>query len=126
VPIVVNALVQALAPLLPLHVRTAEFTDPTLTLTGAVWSLAVTCPWVWRRADGSTVDWADPATADEVWDLCGLDIVGVPASSTQPVDPAFLLSDGGRLDVVVDSDWDPWILRHERLNVVFVGEGPLS
>jgi hypothetical protein len=123
---VVNALVEALAPLLPLRVRTAEFTDPTLILTSEVWSLAVTCAWVWRRTDGSTVDWADPTTADEVWDLCGLDIIGVQATSTESVDPVFCLSDGGRLDVVVDSDWDPWTFRHEQLNVVFVGEGPLS
>jgi hypothetical protein len=44
VPTVVNALVEALAPLLPLRVRTAEFTDPTLIVTGEVWSLVVTCP----------------------------------------------------------------------------------
>src|SRR5450631_4929750 len=43
VPTVVNALVVTLAPLMPLRVRTAEFTDPTLILTGEVWSLAVTC-----------------------------------------------------------------------------------
>jgi len=81
-------------------------------------------PWVWLRADGSTVDWADPTTADEAWDLCGLDIIGVHATSTKSVDPVFFLSDGGQLDVVVDSDWDPWTFRHEQLNVVFVGEGP--
>jgi hypothetical protein len=125
VPTVVKALAQALAPLLPLRLRTAAFTYPTLTLTGELWSLAVTSPWVWRRAEGSTVDWADPTAADAIWDLCGLDITGVKAVSTKPVDPAFLFSDGGRLDVVVDSDWDPWVCRHEQLNVVFVGEGPL-
>jgi hypothetical protein len=117
-----TALVSALQPLLPLPIEAVEFHAGTLTVIGERWSLNLIGEWT-RHRDGVVVtDATQPAAGDAVWDLCGLQLVGVrfpdPAFDG---DCSFVLS-GESLDVRSDrSGWETWIYRHDDLDVVYVG-----
>jgi len=122
---VVDALVAAARPLLPLRVRTAEYTDPIpFVMEGDWWSFAISCPWTWERPDQPDVADGDEHAADGVWDLCGLDIVAVTPALSSSVEFSLGLSDGGRLVIKPDTDWEPWSFQHDDLTMVFVGTGP--
>ena len=69
------------------------------------------------------VDWCDDAAEDEVWDLCGLDMLGVVPGSAEPSAVSFGLSDGSTLAALSDgTTYEPWTLRHDDLPIVFVRE----
>lgn len=119
-----TSLSAALQPLVPLRVRQVECQDgTTLSVVGDEWSLNVVGDWAWRRGEVLVAAAGQPDVEDVVWDLCGLDLVGLhfpdPAFAG---DCSFTLSDG-RLDVCSDrTGWDTWTFRHEALNVVYVGQ----
>jgi hypothetical protein len=119
-----TSLMTALQPLLPLRIREVEFHDrTTLTVVGDEWSLNLLGDWAWRRGEAMVTDAEQPEAEDAVWDLCGLDLVGLhfPDPSFAG-DCSFTLSDGS---IVVRSDrtgWDTWTFRHEALAVVYVGQ----
>ena len=107
-----------IASRLPLHIDEAEFSDPTLLVSGQDWTLAVTCPW--RITNGSVVEvsWTSKDAADRVWDLIGQTIVAIRDEGR---DPMFALSGGAQLEIFSDTDTDPWVLRFDRQTFV----GPL-
>ena len=117
-----TALAHALPPLLPLRIEAVECHAGTLTVIGDRWSLNLIGEWTWHRDRVVVTDSGQPTAADAVWDLCGLQLVGVrfrdPAFEG---DCSFLLSDGS-LDVRSDrSGWETWTYRHGDLDVVYVG-----
>ena len=119
---VLSELILALTPQLPLRVRGAAWSDPTLTLTGDEWALAINCPWRVVAAHGVSVYPSSPTAPDDVWYLIGLDVVELkPLLGRLPVDPVLVFSDSRRLEVFCDSDWDPWIFRHGALPITYVG-----
>jgi len=120
---VVQSLALALEPLVPLHVRAIEYEDPTLVVLGERWSLAITCPWVWRHEGEVKAGWGEPFAADAVWDLCGLSFVAVQSRDRQGArEVSFVLSDGGFLELTPGDGWDSWSFQHDDLDQVFVGQ----
>ena len=120
----IDELGAAIARRSPLKVDAVEYTDPTSTLIGHAWSLAITCPWQLRHGSGA-VRWDDDAVEDALWDLIGHSIVDVRVRSPRSLhDPAFVLTDGFVIEIEADSDLDPWVLHLDKH--VFVGMGPPS
>ena len=116
----IEQLRREIGPMLPLTIKEAAFTDPTLTLVGDDW--AFSSPSAWRVIKGGVLDfgWSSADAPDLVWDLVGLSIVSVASQS--PVmrgDPAFELSDGRWLEIFSDHAVDPWAMRLP--NITFVG-----
>lgn len=119
----VTSLATALRPLLPLRVQQAELhSGTTLTVTGDGWSLNLLGDWKWCRGEVVVTDAQQPDAEDAVWDLCGLDVVGLRfPNPTFEGDCSFILSDGS-LDVRSDrSGWETWTYSHEALDAVYVG-----
>lgn len=123
-PDATTSLTTALRPLLPLRIRQVEFHDgTTLTILGDEWSLNLLGEWAWRRGEVYVTSAEQPNAEDVVWDLCGLDLVGLDFPDPMFAgDCSFDLCDGS-LDVRSDrSGWDTWIFRHEDLPLVYVGQ----
>jgi len=92
----------------PLRVSEVDYTDPSLTLSGAGWSLNIMCPWRVRERGILWVSCSEPGREDKLWDLIGHDIIDVvPAHG---VDPVFVMSADLRLEILADTDVDPWAL----------------
>jgi hypothetical protein len=117
-----TSLTVALQHLVPLRIGTVEFQHGSLTVIGERWSLAVVGQWVWRREGVLLTGWDQPAAEDAVWDLCGVELLGVDFPDPSFAgDCSFGLADG-TLDVRSDrSGWETWTFRHDNLDVVFVG-----
>lgn len=111
-----------LEPLLPLRITTVEFHYGTLVVVGEKWSLALLGDWTWRRDGVAVTDWEQPTAEDAVWDLCGLELIGVHfPDPAYDGDCSFILSDGS-LDVRSDRNgYETWTYRHQDLDVVHVG-----
>lgn len=108
----IEELNSALQPLLPLKIGWVEYTDPVLTLGGDGWSLSLACPW--RLVSGTSVvsAWDDVDVEDSSWDLVGHQITNAGSRIEENrEDPAFSLTGELRLEVLADSDLDPWVLR---------------
>jgi hypothetical protein len=117
-----SQLILTLAPHLPMRIRSAAWSDPTLTVAGDEWALAITSPWRIATPQGVSVYPSSPTALDDVWDLIGLDVVELePLLNSLPVDPVLVFSDSRRLEVFCDSDWDPWYFRHDALPMTYVG-----
>src|SRR5262245_47165830 len=117
-----TTLALAVEPLMPLQIRAVEYHYPTLVAIGERWSLALLGEWAWLRDGVVVTDWDHPTAEDAVWDLCGLELIGVhfpdPAFDG---DCSFSLSDGS-LEVRSDrSGYETWTFTHDDLEVVFVG-----
>lgn len=98
--------------LLPMKIREAEFTDPSLIITGDDWSFTAMCAWRVIQSRRLVFGWSHPDATDLIWELCGQSIISVgPQSKLMPGDPAFELSQGGWLEVFADHATDPWALR---------------
>ncbi|MCF6379070.1 hypothetical protein L2K70_15745 [Nocardioides KLBMP 9356] len=114
-------LAAAAQPLLPLRIRAVEFQDPMVVVMGERWSLALLGPWAWTRASTVEVDWRDDDAEHRVWDLCGMDVLGVVPGTAEPA-VSFRLSDGSSLSALPDdTTYEQWTFRHHDLAVVFVG-----
>ncbi len=117
-----TSLATALQPLLPLRIGAVELNYPSLVVVGERWSVALLAEWTWRRDSVVVTDWDTPRAEDVVWELCGLELLGV--SFPDPAydgDCSFTLSDGA-LDVRSDrSGYESWTFRHDDLDIVFVG-----
>lgn len=99
--------------------------DPTLTLLGDGWSLAITCPWQVTDGQSRMFGWDDPEVGNYAPRLLHRTITDVRQRSIDaPSDPAFVLSGGLVLEIAADSDLDPWVLILP--TEVFVGFGPSS
>jgi hypothetical protein len=108
----IDDLREALRPLLPLRIEWLEYQDPVLTVGGDDWSLALVCPWRLQRAGTTVTAWDLEGVEDASWDLVGHQINRVERRKAGEDEyPAFELSDGLRLEVIADSDVDPWVLR---------------
>ena len=118
----VTSLAVAVQPLLPLHIRAVEFQHPTLVVAGERWSLTLLGGWHWLRGGLIVTGWHHSAAEDLVWDLCGLELVGVRfPDPTFDGDCSFSLSLGS-LEVRSDrSGYETWTFSHDDLDVVFVG-----
>lgn len=109
-----------LSSMLPLTIKEATFTDPTLTLAGDGWAFSSPSAWRVIKAGILEFGWSSPDAADLVWDLCGLSIISVaPQSFAMTGDPSFELSDGRRLEIFSDHAIDPWSMQLP--NMTFVG-----
>jgi hypothetical protein len=96
----------------PLRIDEVDYVEPTVTLMGRDWSLAVTCPWRLVRGSTTLVAWNDTTVADQIWELVGTAVIDVRTWSTHhPNDPAFVLTSSDRVELEADSDLDPWVLR---------------
>lgn len=118
------SLTTALQPFLPLRIRQVELhAGTTLTVVGDDWSLNLLGEWSWRKGEVRVTDAEQPDAADAVWDMCGLDLVGLHfPNAAFAGDCSFALSDGC-LEVWSDrTGWDTWIFRHKALDVVYVGQ----
>ncbi|MBB5800583.1 hypothetical protein F4560_000351 [Saccharothrix ecbatanensis] len=96
---------------LPLTVDQASWgDDEVLILSGAEWSLAVTC--AWRVVGGHLLfGWESEDARALVARLAGLDVVGCEVQSTfLPVDPRFLLADGTALELFAAHHLEPWVM----------------
>lgn len=117
------SLIAKVAKQLPLRISTVEWTDPTLVLAGQGWSLSLTCPWRAVTPQGSAFGWDSPDVEDRAWDLIGAEVISVVRQASGAfADPAFVLSNGVILEVLSDSELDPWNLRVEGVTVL----GPLQ
>lgn len=112
----------ALQPLLPLQINAVEFHEPSLTVIGERWSLAVVGEWAWHRGGVRVTGWDEPSAEDAVWDLCGSELVGVKFPNPEfDGDCSFSLSNGS-LDVRSDrTGWETWTFHHDDLETVYVG-----
>jgi hypothetical protein len=123
---VIEQMAQALAAQGPLRVDEVSYSDAALNLAGVDWSLLVACPWQVRRGGSRLFAWDDDDAPDRVWDLIGHAIEEVhrrPLAGSN--DPVFSLTGDIVLQVLADTDWDPWVL-HLRDGPVFVGSSPKS
>jgi hypothetical protein len=118
-----HALKIALVEARPLEIDGVDWHDPTLTLLGYGWSLAVTCPWQVTDGQKRLFAWDDADVSDRVPTLVHHVITDVrQRSQDAPNDPAFVLTGGLILEISADSDLDPWVLLLP--TKVFVGIGP--
>lgn len=107
----------------PLTIERVNWFDPTLTVSGAGWSLALTCPWQITHGRSRLYSWDDPDVANQVPSLVGHVISEVRERSRDaPYDPAFVMSGSLVLEISADSDLDPWVLHLP--GRTFVGLGP--
>lgn len=104
---------------LPLHVSEVDYADPVVTLIGPSWSLALVCPWQ-MVVDGSVAfAWDDAAVGDKVWDLVGKRIQRIERrTADNNEDPVFIFDDQSRLEVLADTDLDPWSLQLPSIVIV--------
>jgi hypothetical protein len=104
---------EALSALVPLKLEEVEYTDPMVVLSGARWSLSVACPWRLMRDCGLETSYGDEGAAAALDRLVGASVVALRArdASSSPADIQVEFDDGAVLDVFVDTDVDPWVLR---------------
>ena len=96
----------------PLQVREVEYVDPTVTLAGNDWSLSITCPWRLRRESEVVVSWDDDSVEDMIWDLAGHSLLDISFELVGERRNALLQLTGGlTLEILPDSDLDPWVMR---------------
>jgi hypothetical protein len=108
---------------LPLRIERAEYSEPTLLLGGADWSLSATCSWRWVDRDGRVIGPSTRGVEDAVWELAGDEIVRAewfgPASVG--TDPLLHLKSGAIVQIVSDATFDTWVVHLPSLVLV----GPL-
>jgi hypothetical protein len=115
----VDELAVVLAPLLPLRIDEAEYSDPHLMVMGAGWSLALIGAWEWKAGDLVITKRGEDTTEDVVWDPVGYSLIGVRGAKGTA---DFALSGGGVLRARGDgSGFEFWTFRHRALQVVHVG-----
>jgi hypothetical protein len=104
---------EALSPLLPLQIEEIEYNDPMVTFAGATWSFSVACPWRLMRGCRLASSYGDDGAAAALESLVGKEVVAIRpgASSRGPGDIQIEVGGGTVLDVFVDTDLDPWVLR---------------
>ncbi|MGH9209953.1 MAG: hypothetical protein ACRD2C_04655 [Acidimicrobiales bacterium] len=113
--------IKVLAERLPWPIRAAEWTDPTLLLTGDDWTLSITCSWRVVAPAGIAYGWSSADAEDQVWDLVGREIQRVePQGSVAYTDPRLVLSGGLGLELFSETELDPWVLT-VRSDLVIVG-----
>ena len=108
----IEAVQQEVARCLPLTVKAIDWQDPVLVLSGKEWNL--TCSCAWRVSTNGAVRYGcwDKEAGERILDLIGVEFLGVEQQATAvPVDLAFLLSDGGRLELFSTDTTEPWVLR---------------
>ena len=104
----------------PLRIDRVDAVDPTMTLVGSGWSLAIVCPWRLVLAGGEVIDWEQDGAEEAVAARVGQAIVGVkPLDSDHPTAPAFAFSNGDCLVIDPDDDLDPWSMLFDE--ITFVG-----
>lgn len=109
---------------LPWRVRTAEWVDPTLVVSGDGWSMTISCSWrvctPTEVAFGSSSEDAE----DRVWDLVGTEVVAIePQGVVSFADPRLVLSGGLALELFSEAEIDPYVIRSGE-DVVIVGPFP--
>jgi hypothetical protein len=104
---------KALSPLLPLHVEVVEYNDPMIVLAGSGWSLSVACPWRLMRDCRLAASYGDDGAGPVLDALVGSHVIDFRSggSGRGPGDIQLELEGGVVLDVFVDTDLDPWVLR---------------
>jgi hypothetical protein len=104
---------EALSPLLPLRIDEVEYNDPMVLLSGRGWSLSVACPWQLMRDGQLATSYGDNGAAEVLDGLVEKTIVAVNGGGSDrgAGDLQLALDDGAILDVLVDTDLDPWVLR---------------
>jgi hypothetical protein len=120
----IESLAAVLASLAPLQIREMHHHAPALTVLGDGWSLSRMGAWTWRRNGAVVADGGNASASDELWSLCGLELLAVRFSNaSRPGDCAFDLSDGGSLETRSDrTGEDTWVFRHDDLDRVFVAQ----
>jgi hypothetical protein len=101
---------EALAPLLPLRIEAIDYNDPMVVLSGSGWALSVACPWYLKRDEELLTSYGDDGTAEVLARLVGTTVVSfdrVEASCVRQLE----LAQGAVLEIVPDTDLDPWVLR---------------
>lgn len=97
---------------LPLRVDSIDWQDPVLVVSGMEWNLRCSCAWRVSQEGVLLFGCWDREAGGRILDLIGLDLVEVsPQSSTVAVDPAFVASNGWRLELFSTDSTEPWVLR---------------
>lgn len=108
----ISVVQQEVARCLPLKVKAIDWQDPVLVVSGDGWNL--TCSCAWRLSANGAVQYGcwDKEAGARILDLIGMEFVGVEHQAPAvPVDLAFLLSDGARLELFSTETIEPWVLR---------------
>ena len=108
----IDEISSAVAERAPLAVASADYQEPSLSLSGDSWSFSTLSPWRLLTADGTVASsWKTRDAREAVSGLIGVEIVGVRSQGRLLTsDPALVLSDGRRLEVFSDHHTDPWVL----------------
>jgi hypothetical protein len=117
----IQRLINDLTKLLPMLIKEVSWDGETFIIAGDGWSFSTLS--AWRIIDGESVAFAcwDKEIDVLVNKLKGLSLVAVkPQGACLSVDPAFLLSDGRRLEVFSTDTVEPWVLKLPEGNV-YVG-----
>ncbi len=108
----IESVQQEVGRCLPLKVEAIDWQDPVLVISGNEWNLTCSCAWRVSRDGVVRYGCWDKVAAESILDLIGMEFTGVePQSTAVPVDLAFLLSDGGRLELFSTEMTEPWVLR---------------
>jgi hypothetical protein len=97
---------------LPLYVRSVDWEDPLLLISGDGWSLRCMCPW--RISSKGIVLFGcwDHRAAEGILDVIGLALVNVGLQSPSvPVDPTFDFNNAWRLELFSTDSDEPWVFR---------------
>jgi len=107
----IEKLIAAINPRLPLTILRAEWCDPVLSLIGADWTFNTTSSW--RLIDGSKLvaGSEDQLASEAVSALAGVEMVRCEPMSVSPLlDPRFLFGNGLKLEVFSATATEPWVL----------------
>ncbi|MCI2266027.1 hypothetical protein [Sediminivirga luteola] len=115
---------RAVGALLPLAVAAVEVADPFFNIRGDGWNLAVNSDFVLRFSDGRVIDgeMSEPELG-AVRALEGAHLTGAVIARDLR-DAVFTFGDLAVLEIVPDTDLDPWVFRAAGLPYVLVGTGP--
>jgi hypothetical protein len=107
-----------------LRIEAVQFDDPVVVLVGTEWSVSIVCPWRLMRGEAVVTSIDDPNAGASLNELVGIEIVDVISGASAEVsnDPVFILGDGTRLEILADTDLDPWTVRLS--DQTFVGSRP--
>jgi hypothetical protein len=109
----IDEIYKALSLQLPLRIDEVDYNDPMVVLAGPGWSLSVACPWRLMQDCQLETSYGDDGAAAVLGRLVGRDVVaaGSGDSARGHGDIQIALDDGTVLEVLADTDLDPWVLR---------------
>ncbi|MDM7984233.1 MAG: hypothetical protein QUV02_07255 [Maricaulis sp.] len=95
----------------PLEIQLAEYTDPSLTITGAGWNFSTLNPWRVLKNGRVRLSSDGESAANEIERLVALSVQSIEVLKLDGVgDLIIRLSDGTSLHVVAMGEGEEWVL----------------